>query len=468
MNEAGGVAVVGYDTAVWWRQMARAGAALLFLTTVFLVLSPAKSIGGSTSSSGRRLVALDSLRGVAAMVVVICHLPQTLMNPAWVLTTWQSGELVRTHPVAEFVKFSPLGVLIHGPLMVHVFWVLSGLVLSLPFLQRPSMEKMGESVAKRYFRLMPLALVSTLMAFFFQLMGAGAWWVPYQQLTGWAAGGMMVVWPGGEGNLAEAVTAGVSLAANYNAPLWTIGLELVGSLALFAILACTYTLRRRALIWAVLWAFFAFYTRQHYLADFMAGLLLAVCLLRSGEKVRHWFTRGRTWAVFAGVTILGTASPGWLTPWMGKVPDDVEKIMMILAAAGFVLLAAFSGAAERILTVRPLVWLGERSFAIYVVHGIIQQVLGQGLVLVMADQGVAVLPAVLVSVAVTFLVTLWVADWLTRAVDLPSMVFANRIGRWFSGRSPTPTQPGAGEGAGAGAVQRPLAGTAAPHGAGQP
>jgi peptidoglycan/LPS O-acetylase OafA/YrhL len=92
---------------------------------------------------------LDSLRGIAALCVFISHCFLMLSPPG----TW-----------VEPIKQSPLGILLNGRAAVMFFFVLSGFVLSLPFINSDRPLKLTEFYVKRIFRIYPAYLLAILVA----------------------------------------------------------------------------------------------------------------------------------------------------------------------------------------------------------------------------------------------------------------------------------------------------------------
>lgn len=452
----GGRLIVAYDTRLRYLYIINlAAAAILLLALVELLRAVKPPPGSAEASSGSRLHALDSLRGVAAFIVFVSHLPHVFTDINWFQTSYVDGVRVPVSPFWEALKYSPLSMLVNGPLMVHVFWVLSGLVLARPHLKSFSRERLGLAVAKRYFRLMPLAAVSTMAAYLLITAGPASLLGEYATVTNFPVVGLLRDPASGGSGLAEAWVSAILLRSDYNVPLWTVSMELVGSLALFGIIAVTSGLQRRHLVWWALFGIFALITRQYYMADFMAGLLLADYLLRHEGKKTGSLSAGAATFLLVAAVLVGTLSPGWLTPLVGKVPHHIEAWLMIVSSIGFVTLAAFSPAAIRLLSMKPLVWLGERSFALYVIHAVVMQGVGQGLVIIGVRSGLSVPFAITIAIVVITLITLWLSDWLTRHVDLPSMALANKIGGWLAGKAiPAGSKPAVAERAGAAAAVR--------------
>lgn len=101
-------------------------------------------------SVDNRIGVIDGLRGWAALCIVACHVyffPRTLR--------WY-----HPHPLAFGFHLAPLGYLINLSEAVTLFFVLSGFVLTLPYIDgRRSMESMGDVwifIKRRARRLLPL------------------------------------------------------------------------------------------------------------------------------------------------------------------------------------------------------------------------------------------------------------------------------------------------------------------------
>src|SRR6476619_1096697 len=102
------------------------------------------------SKSGQtRVTQLDGLRGIAALVVVACHIISTLPAIGGVF----SDRTVALTTAGTWAVFSPLHVLWNGTPAVHVFFVLSGYVLVLPFTRPGAAASWAQYYAKRFFRL---------------------------------------------------------------------------------------------------------------------------------------------------------------------------------------------------------------------------------------------------------------------------------------------------------------------------
>jgi peptidoglycan/LPS O-acetylase OafA/YrhL len=91
---------------------------------------------------------LDSLRGLAALSVFFTHFISMKITLPWLRVLQQS----------------PLGILFNGNAAVMLFFVLSGFVLSLPFVDHKKPLKFGDFYLRRVFRIYPAYIFAILFA----------------------------------------------------------------------------------------------------------------------------------------------------------------------------------------------------------------------------------------------------------------------------------------------------------------
>ncbi len=104
-----------------------------------------------------RFIYLDGMRGVTAVVVVICHFFQIFLPAAF-------SPASPDHFGERYLALTPINILFNGNFAVSVFFVLSGFVLSAPFFSGASTHWYLNAALKRYPRLAIPALSSTILA----------------------------------------------------------------------------------------------------------------------------------------------------------------------------------------------------------------------------------------------------------------------------------------------------------------
>jgi peptidoglycan/LPS O-acetylase OafA/YrhL len=106
-----------------------------------------------------RASARSTVCGVAALVVVAFHVSD--------LVAWDPA-------VLRIVGVTPLGVLVNGPAAVHVFFVLSGFVLSHSLLRAPGVAGTLRYFVRRVFRIHPPYMAAVLFAWALTFLPLGS------------------------------------------------------------------------------------------------------------------------------------------------------------------------------------------------------------------------------------------------------------------------------------------------------
>lgn len=301
-------------------------------------------------SGNPRFVAIDSLRGLAAVYVLLYHLP------------WQ------TH--LSHTQFAA-----NGFIAVDLFFIISGFVIASAYAGRiVDSGSFGRFMVARFFRIYPLHVATLLALVALELARLGL-----VSLKGSVAGPVPFT---GERSL-ELLAAhflliqglGILSSVGWNAPSWSISVEFV-AYAVFGAAALAGARMRRVFhpivgfaVVAVLYVALVQVWGAVYgsaLLRCLAGFLLGVALLsvtrrtEFTKKVASWPAAARETvevAVFAGIVIIVSTAP------------SVTVLAVIPFFAAAVLLAsAERGAVSRLLRRTPFMFLGRVSYSIYMVH----------------------------------------------------------------------------------------------------
>jgi peptidoglycan/LPS O-acetylase OafA/YrhL len=324
-----------------------------------------RSSGGSPDASNRQLSSLTPLRGVAALWVVIYHYCGT----------------AQFFPNLDITPHSYL--ISKGYLAVDMFFVLSGFVMAHVY-RRAFSEGVSEHyrgfLVARIARLYPLHVFILLL---FVVTAAAS-----QFLTGLATGSFESMPLDGPRSL-SAIIANIlmlqGLAASqlsWNYPAWSISVEFIAYLAFpFALPAIARAPKVvRAVVAAFLFAVLAWLaaftkgdldqwngpiTLVRCMPEFLLGTLLYFAYRDYGE--RFWLSSDLTVLAIVAATLLGLHF---------GAPD-------LLIVSLFVALVLFAvsntGAFAKLVNTGPLIWLGEISYSLYLVHGLIQFAFTKGL-----------------------------------------------------------------------------------------
>lgn len=354
-----------------------------------------------------RYPALDALRGIAALGVVLHHhlltLPQIFPYPQGA-----------TGPLA-WLLYSPLHVLWGGQEAVYFFFVLSGFVLTLGVWQGQALD-MATFVPRRLWRIWVPMVVAVTVAWGCRALighaplgGVSEWFNWSWQAPAAPAYAQHLLMLGRMDHLPTA-TAFVPV-------VWSLKWEMWGSLLLPLVILVA---RQRGLVLlgvlglVVLGtAATAYGTFWRNMVTYLPMFVLGAVLARHREGLARWVSGVPMWtrpALFVLAALLLGAH--WyrypLDGWRLHAAD-----MLTLTGAAIMLCLALGWTGLRALLLRPaLQWLGQVSYSLYLYHTLVL------LVVVRLGHNVLPLPALLLlSLALSFPV----AHLAWRWVELPAM-----------------------------------------------
>lgn len=305
----------------------------------------------NAEGEGRRFHELDSMRGLAALVVVFHHYTHM----------FYPGVLTGTGLLAVFL--SPL---ISGHESVIFFFLLSGFVLSLPFL-RGKNQPYSMFVCRRILRIYGPYLVALLLA----LVGCSLW---HNQLgtSGWESGTWFA-----EVDLSSVIEH-VAFIGNYdynryNTAFWSLVYEMRISLIFPLLFFLANKLKARyTLIIIGLCTALGVHVGDHrflvsfeYAGIFLIGVLLAKNLEVLNEAyqrlgaVQHGVLILASLYLYFGGRQLASIGPLWHS---GDMPVAV-------GAAGLLIIGLNALPARLVLNSMIPAYLGRISYSLYLVHG---------------------------------------------------------------------------------------------------
>ncbi len=309
-----------------------------------------------------RLEALEAMRGLAALIVVLYHA---------LMAFWD--------PVFKLVLGTPFFLFFSGDAAVAFFFVLSGSVNCRSLHRTPTARNLARGLLKRWPRLLVPTLLATL--FSWSLYAAGLYrFEEAGALTGshWLATLANGATPGFVPSFADALYSGtigafVSQGSHYDPPLWTMHFELVGSVAVMILAWVTGRMSlRNGLIATLLGAVLIFQIAPYFTATFIAGMTVSFVLLRRGDRPAP-DNRMMAGAMALAVYLLSYAYPTGMHAWIYDQFDsfwrDMESIALHSVGAVVLVYAGYTwGPLLRLLSGRWAVTLGELSLPIFLLH----------------------------------------------------------------------------------------------------
>lgn len=440
-----------------------------------------RSSGPVAAEKLRKTAYLDGLRGVAAFLVywhhheLWCHEPSE--NHIFENAFGYEGQY-------RFANFHGVRLLFNGGhFAVATFFVVSGYVLSvkpLSLIQAGQQDKLADNLSSALFRrwlrlYMPLA--ATTFLYMLTWHAFGGLWIQGAEKKGnmrdeiWS-------WYSELKNFSFVFTTGGEPWFSYNFHLWSIPVEMKGSIVVYTACLALSRATRNARLWctAGLMFYFLYVADGWYCALFAMGMFLAdLDQLAARDELPGPIARLAPYKTFIYHHLLAFAvylggvpaqndsldqlrrNRGWyyLSLLKPQAVYDYKWFYLFFAAAWLVAAVPRVPRLRRLLEARFCQYLGRVSFALYLVHGPVIWTLGDRLYAAAGWPGndaaatrahlarwagafplpragplgleVAFLLPHLVLLPVTF----WCAEMVTRGIDEPAVRFA----QWLHGRT---------------------------------
>ena len=342
------------------------------------------ALGNPRVAAGGKLAELDSVRGLAALVVFNLHFVGSLRGD-----------------VLAWLSATPFFGAVNGGAAVLLFFVLSGFVLTLAPLRAGTPGRRAGPVIRRYPRLAGPVVLAGVIAIGIARCGGfpGVGWIGRRTGAGFPRdlfwGSQMqnaAAWP----VLREAAfTTFLQGAARHNPVLWTMRWELLGSALAFALaFVLLLPLPRGVRIGGACLLSFAAARHSVWLIGFPVGVAGAAGHLRYGRQLRLPPRAALPLLCAAAFVMswnIGDTAGAWR--WTGALPLRYRITVWAIAqcAAGACLLAValYCAPLRRLLRGRLFLALGRLSFPLYLTHLYVLLSLGTWTCLAAFPHGVA-------------------------------------------------------------------------------
>lgn len=325
-----------------------------------------------------KIIALETLRGIAAFIVFLFHFVLAFFPG-------RHGQEPRTLIEGGNLKETPLFFFINGHAAVVFFFVLSGFVLSQRYFLAQKSDGLSLSVLKRWPRLFPLALLSTLLSV--GLLKCG-WYFHHK-----ASRVTKSYWFESFGRSNELYESagwfeGITQGAFFtffrgdmylNTSLWTMRQELLGSMVVFAIIPLLIQVKGKVLALYFLLFLTLFYYINIFMIPFLFGVFFSHFHASRCSEPKEWAPRIRR-SVLVITTLLCVLILGYIEPGTGfysflnfydfdpALALPVRIFLHSLAATVLLLLVLNSPSLSLLLSKKWGAFLGRISFALYVFH----------------------------------------------------------------------------------------------------
>ncbi len=307
----------------------------------------------------QRIYSLDSIRGIAALIVVCTHF-WLFLKPSDFQMQW-------------LFEWTPIQFIANGHFAVKLFFILSGFVLMLPYLRFRGGAVYRDFLIKRVCRIY--------FPFFVSIMVSIVLWSVFYDVR------VSVPWDEGAKHidiydvLGHVFMFGFSDTIKLNPPMWTLIMEMRVALVFpLLVLFARYASWLSVPVWVVV-SFFvskvyfsccegqglyvaqnaygAFLLTVYYLQYFFAGIFIA---LKRGVLVALMRRIPLAFHFFCGFVIL-------LMPLAFLMQSFTVWVVWELCAASYIILCCLSfDRFDRFLSAPPLILLGNVSYSLYLIH----------------------------------------------------------------------------------------------------
>lgn len=294
----------------------------------------------------KRIDYLDSVRGIAAMMVVIYH-----------FIGWRWG---------DYTKYHAASIVFNGSDAVSFFFVLSGLVLSYKYFHSDAEVNLPRYTYKRILRLYPAFIVTILINYFY--------WNRGMIMDGQILAIMKDMFLENRKGLWQELVM-VRNAHKYYIPGWTMGVEM--ALSLLMPLFIFIGRNKIKMIW---WFLFISLVMGSYISMFVFHFLLGTLIAYYFPKIRDFDFKASKWYAFRipiSVLVIILYSVRHLDR-MFPFPTGYHHVANMLkidffhftgfASAIILLFIINSPRLQKILEIKPLMFLGKISYSVYLMH----------------------------------------------------------------------------------------------------
>lgn len=316
--------------------------------------------------NSNKLQYFEGIRGLAALIVVFDHLDFALslnLDTKVFELVYQFTNILSLANSAQSI----FSLFLNGNLAVYIFFFMSGYVISIKLLSEKSKSYLISAISKRYFRLMPPILASVLIGYLlmkFDLIYS----IKLASLldTGNELGYFYNFRP----SFLSAFKSGVwnvlftKSLGDYNGPLWTMRPEFYGSLFCFLLFLFFNRFKKRHYIYTLIITL-SFLINAPWLTSFTLGFFICD-LNHSSERFNQFLKNIRKHILNSTFKI----STFCLTIVVLAEATGFNSLTHANAIISFILVFSImqSNDFQKVLELRPALWLGRISFSIYLLH----------------------------------------------------------------------------------------------------
>jgi len=386
-----------------------------------------------------RFMQLEGLRGIAAIVVVAYH-AMLMFWPGVAYGTNPSLAPVQNSQLESFLYGNPLNVFLSGGFAVAIFFVLSGFVLSVGFFQTGDGSIVQRLAAKRYVRLMIPALISVLAVFLIVSLGMTDAKDGVVAIT--HSGSLAKIWqltPNFFSALSDGSVAIFTQSGSaYNAVLWTMYYEFIGSFLVFiTLLVCGRSKYRGVVYGGLLIATFGTWFSAIVMGMILADIYVSKSLSKLSFKLKPLLCVALlgTGLILGGYPILSPAGTFYGIFHIAALTDDQNTTLYLSIGACMVVgVLLLSRTLTKVFSHPRVAITGKYTYALYLTHTLVLFTVGSKFFLFF-NQYMGINRAAIVTIIAIAPVVALVTWAFQKMVDAPSIKFSNYLSDIYFGKA---------------------------------
>ena len=356
---------------------------------------------------------LHGLRGIASFIVVIGHY-LLAFYPEFIRGSFETHQIA--DPILQILIYSPLRLFWNAELSVYIFFVLSSYVLSYKFFKYKDKSMVISSAIRRYVRLTVPIFVTILISWLIMILHLYS-----NKEVGEITGSIFLMnsWEFAP-NFVTMVKQGLwdvyfnfDNKTSYNMVLWTMKIELFGSFMIFFIMYFFGNWSKRYILYGILLVSFL---GSHYIS-FIYGLLI------SDLYYSKYYEKLISDRVAVILLVVGFV----FCTYGGFYFIKFTRIVMMMGSFFVILSLTKLEWMQSLLEKRILLFLGNISFSLYLIHFLILGSFSCILYNYMFELGLSHNMNVLITTMISIPLILGIANLMYQYVDNTAVVLSRKF-----------------------------------------
>jgi peptidoglycan/LPS O-acetylase OafA/YrhL len=379
-----------------------------------------------------RIVYLDGLRGVLAVIVFLHHFFYAFYPEVIFGGDYQSFSNTGTFTGLKLIGLSPINILFNPGFAIHFFFLLSGYVQTYQFYQTGDKSIIQRGLLKRYFRL----ALPTLSVVILVYCAHKFHWIRKDLIaenplnSGWVKSVMPNTLQFHQ-LFKEGLISSFQHNSRYYQVLWTMPTELANSYLVLLLALALHKIKHQTKVIVVLLLIEFSVLEEYYSIAFVSGMLIARLRVEPPAYNSVFAKKWLKWTCLAIGLYFGSYP---FTGYQGAVSQSVYSpisffdtyphiISYYIGSVFMFLFILQSPSLQAAFSVRLVLFYGKISFMFYLIHFLLLFTLTPVVFHISNNIPITIIVSLALVTGISWL--------LTVLVDQPTLRFCNRFSKLF-------------------------------------